>query len=48
VLSVRLGAAEPQCVRFGGTVRNDAGTANPGPSGRFVATKATGFSGDCP
>ena len=47
-LSLRLGASSPQCVRFGGTVRKDAGTANPGPRGTFAASKATTFSGACP
>jgi hypothetical protein len=48
VLSLQLGAASAQCVRFGGDVRRDAGTANPGPSGTFIATHAPVFSGDCP
>jgi len=48
VLSVKLGAAEAQCVRFGGTIRRDAGTAHPGPSGLFAASSAQAFSGGCP
>jgi hypothetical protein len=48
VLSVRLGAAEPQCMRFGGSIRHDTGTANPGPRGLFTASRAVAFSGACP
>ena len=48
VLSLQLGAASAQCARFGGDVRRDAGTANPGPGGTFIATDAPAFSGDCP
>ena len=47
-VSVQLGASEGQCARFGGDVRRDAGTANPGPSGIFSASDAAPFSGDCP
>jgi hypothetical protein len=48
VVSLRLGTAAAQCMRFGGTVSRDQGTANPGPSGTFVARNAPVFAGDCP
>jgi outer membrane protein assembly factor BamB len=47
-LSVRLGTGAAQCMRFGGDVRRDVGTGNPGPGGSFIAAHAPPFSGDCP
>jgi len=47
-VSLQLGSAVPQCAVFGGTVRRDAGTANPGPAGVFKAVKADAASGACP
>jgi hypothetical protein len=47
-VSVQLGSAAPQCATFGGTVRRDAATGNPGPLGTFKAANAPAASGDCP
>jgi len=47
-VSVQLGSAAPQCATFGGTIRRDAGTGNPGPTGVFSAQNAPAATGDCP
>lgn len=48
VLGVRLGGGGAQCMAFGGTIRRDAGTTNPGPRGLFVARATAVAAGvDC-
>jgi hypothetical protein len=51
-ISLRLGAAEPQCATFGAgpfpNVGRDAGTTNPGPTGIFDASRASPLDGTCP
>jgi outer membrane protein assembly factor BamB len=50
-LTVSLTIGDPvesQCVTFGGDVRKDVGTANPGPAGSFSALDAPFTSGSCP
>ena len=47
-VSLTLGGAAAQCAFFGGTVRRDVGTSNPGPAGLFKAVQAPFVSGTCP
>ena len=47
-VSIELGGGEPQCATFGGTVRRDAGTANPGPAGAFIAKGGASVLGRLP
>jgi outer membrane protein assembly factor BamB len=47
-LSLQLGGAETQCTKFGGDVRSDSGTSNPGPSGTFDGRDAPAVPGTCP
>lgn len=47
-VSFQFGNGRPQCGTFGGEVKRDAGTSNPGPHGRFKAKRAPWASGDCP
>jgi len=47
-LSVQLGSSDAQCATFGGSVRSDAGTTNPGPAGAFQARDAAPPQGGCP
>ncbi len=46
--SLQPGTAATQCAVFGGTIRRDAGTGNPGPAGTFKAVRADAVSGVCP
>lgn len=46
-VSLQLGSAPPQCGVFGGQIKKDIGTANPGPAGKFKGNKAPA-DGACP
>ena len=47
-VSIRLGAADPQCAVFSDNVSRDAGTSSPGPAGVFKAGAALPVTGACP
>jgi hypothetical protein len=48
-VTIRFGISPPQCTVFGGKVRKDAGTGNPGPSAVFQAVQARSLLGAaCP
>jgi hypothetical protein len=47
VVSVQFGGAEPECAWFGGRVKTDRGTSNPGPTGIFNARNAPVYAAAC-
>jgi len=47
-VSLTIGSSEGHCATFGGEIRRDAGTANPGPAGLFSGRAAPASSGGCP